>query len=246
MRFLTSIHDVWPGNFSLVANYLQTLRSLGIESIALLVVPKYHGKESMSKNAEFLTWLSGEAKRGTEIFLHGYHHLKPELIESHLNLRRSSIGIWVNQRFVNYEAEFLGLPDQEKSKILQLGLNEFARAMELVGNAINPIGFVPPTWFGCPSVEMMKKNKLAILETRFFIKNFLTQQSKFVPPLAWAKSKQNNFRLIGGSLWLELLLPMPLIKIAIHPGDFEDPQTLKTIRKVISCGSAIQYQKCFN
>ena len=64
MRFLLAIHDVWPGNFPLVAGYVEVLRSLGARRIALLAVPSFHGAPLMDANAEFLAWLRAESALG--------------------------------------------------------------------------------------------------------------------------------------------------------------------------------------
>src|SRR6187549_3804509 len=110
MRFLLSIHDVWPGNADLVSDYLARLRSLGARKAALLVVPAYHGRTGMEEDPGFLAWLRRENAEGTELFLHGYRHKMSELMSEPADgrgpdsrrpeIRRSAWGRFVNRKLV--------------------------------------------------------------------------------------------------------------------------------------------------
>lgn len=240
MRFLLSIHDVWPGNFPLVADYLQRLRSLGNVQTALLVVPNYHGQSPMDQNEEFLAWLRGESTLGTEIFLHGYRHWMPELAEGgDFKGQRSAWGRWMNKHWVQQEAEFCGLSDREKNRLLKMGLAAFQQT------DIPCAGFVAPTWHGRPGRSVLRAQEINILETRFFINHLETRQQRFAPPLAWGLAERGQAKLIGGAWWLHLLLKQPLIKVAIHPGDMDVTETLRILEKVFATGKSSSYRELF-
>lgn len=241
MRFLLSIHDVWPGNFPLVAGYLARLRSLGAQRIALLVVPAFHGQPPMDGSQEFTAWLKEESASGTELFLHGYHHWMIELAEgAAYRGRRSPYGRWVNRNLVAQEAEFSGLPSVEAERLLDLGLASWARA------GLPLAGFVAPTWHGSPPRAALRGRGLGLWETRFRVHRLADGKSRFVPPLAWDLSKGNRGpELFGGGAWLRALIRLPTLKVAIHPGDLEGRGTVKVIETVFASGTNISYGGLF-
>lgn len=241
MRFLLSIHDVWPGNFQLVAGYLARLRSLGAMNAALLVVPAFHGRPPMDGNAEFTAWLREESGRGTELFLHGYHHQMGELAEGPaFRGNRNRWGRWVNRKLVAQEAEFCGLSRPDQDRLLNLGLASWRRT------GLPMAGFVAPTWHGSPPRESLKEGGIGIWETRFFVRHLPDGASRFAPPLAWDLSAADGRpRLFGGETWLRIMMELPLIKVAVHPGDMEGPDTESVLERVFAAGSPVAYGDLF-
>lgn len=249
MRFLLSIHDVWPGNAALVSDYLRRLRSLGATQAALLVVPAYHGRAGMETDPEFLDWLRRENSAGTELFLHGYRHIMSELVSDGNVLdpgrgisSRSAWGRFVNRKLVAQEAEFCGLPKDERERLLDLGLTAWNRT------GLPVSGFVAPTWHGAPPMSAMRERKLGIWESRFRIHRLVDGESRFAPPLAWDLSRSDGSpHLFGGEAWLRFLASLPLIKIAIHPGDFagDGKRTEAVLARVFAAGTNIAYAEVF-
>lgn len=243
MRFLLSIHDVWPGNAALASEYLARLRSLGARKTALLVVPAYHGRACMDAEPQFLAWLREESAAGTELFLHGYRHMASEHAPGGHGpvSRRNGWGRFVNRALVGQEAEFCGLPAEEREHLLDLGLSAWTRT------GLPVSGFVAPTWHGAPPVSAMRERKLGLWESRFRIHRLLDGASRFAPPLAWDSSRPDDPRLSGGEAWLRLLTSLPLLKIAIHPGDFagDGKRTEAVLARVFAAGTNIAYADAF-
>jgi len=241
MRFLLALHDVWPGNFPLAADYLARLRSLGAQRIALLVVPAYHGAPPMDASAEFVAWLRDESGRGTELFLHGYHHWMGELARrGAFRGRRNAWGRFVNRHLVENEAEFSGLPRAAQAGILAEGLAAWRRT------GLPLAGFVAPTWHGAPAPSRMRAEGIALWETRFRLHHLPTARARFVPPLAWGKSGSGGKpTLLGGTAWLAALLRAPLIKVALHPGDLEGGAAESVLARVFAAGENAGYGEVF-
>ena len=241
MRFLLAIHDVWPGNFPLVAGYMARLRSLGARRIALLAVPAFHGGPTMDGNAEFLAWLREEAAQGTELFLHGYYHWMGELAEGEgFRARRNAWGRFVNRHLVDREAEFSGLTRGAQARILDDGLAVWKRT------GLPLTGFVAPTWHGAPARSRLRDSGIGIFESRFFIRHFASARARFVPPLAWnLGTPSGEPSLFGGKAWLSAMLRTHLMKVALHPGDFEGRGTQPALERVFASGSNIGYAELF-
>ena len=241
MRFLLAIHDVWPGNFPLVAGYMARLRSLGARRIALLAVPAFHGGPTMDGNAEFLAWLREEAAQGSELFLHGYYHWMGELAEGDgFRARRNAWGRFVNRRLVDREAEFSGLPRAAQGRILDDGIAVWKRT------GLPLTGFVAPTWHGAPARSRLRESGIGIFESRFYIRHFASGRTRFVPPLAWnLGTPTGEPALFGGKAWLSTMLRAPLMKVALHPGDFEGRGTESALERVFAAGSNLAYAELF-
>jgi predicted deacetylase len=240
MRFLLALHDVWPGNFPLAADYLARLRAWGARRIALLVVPAYHGAPPLDQSPAFLAWLREEHGRGTDLFLHGYHHWMGELaLGEAFAARRSAWGRLVN-RSAGREAEFAGLPRADRARILAAGLAAWRRA------GLPLAGFVAPTWHGAPEAARMRAEGIALWETRFRLHHLPTGRARFVPPLAWAKAGAGGeARLFGGEAWLRALLNLPLMKVALHPGDLDGRRAGAVLERVFAAGENVAYGEIF-
>jgi predicted deacetylase len=238
MRYLLSIHDVWPGNFTLVEEYWSRLRSMGMGPAALLVVPEYHGQRPIAGEKEFLAWLTEKKAAGSEIFLHGFRHRMAERVPgAPLPGTRSAWGRWMNGR-VNQEAEFCGLSSGACETLLAAGAEAFGRA------GLAPTGFVAPTWHGAPPARSLKGRGFALWETRVLLHHLTLGKTRFAPPLAW-ENGSGGPRLFGGQIWLRAALRLPLIKVAIHPGDFTAGDAEEVLRKVASTGKASAYASVF-
>lgn len=195
----------------------------------------------MDASAEFVAWLREESGRGTELFLHGYHHWMGELARrGAFGARRNAWGRWVNRHMVESEAEFSGLPRTAQAGILSEGLASWRRT------ALPLAGFVAPTWHGAPEASRMRAEGLMLWETRFRLHHLPTARARFVPPLAWGKSGSGgNPKLAGGSAWLAALLRVPLIKVALHPGDLEGGNAEPVLERVFAAGENAGYGEVF-
>jgi predicted deacetylase len=237
-RFLLSIHDVWPGNFDVVDGHCRILRRFGARHIALLVVPAYHGKRAVEAAPDFLAWLREKESEGSEILLHGYHHLMLERLSAPGSVRRSAWGRWVNRKLVGDEAEFCGLPEADRVRLLDLGMESMAKA------GLSASGFVAPTWHGAPPKPALQAQGLDLWEGRFLLHHLPSGASRFIPPLAW-DAPGKDARLMGGKPWLAALSSLPFIKVALHPGDLESPSALRVVESVFAGSLETAYADAF-
>jgi predicted deacetylase len=195
----------------------------------------------MDGSAEFTAWLREEAGRGTELFLHGYYHWMGELAEGgNFHGRRNAWGRFVNRRLVDREAEFSGLPRAVQARILADGLAVWKRT------GLPLTGFVAPTWHGSPAPAQLREAGIGLWETRLRLHDLKAGRSRFVPPLAWnLGTPTGEPKLFGGKAWLSAMLRIPLMKVALHPGDFEGKGTEQALEKVFAAGRNVGYDGVF-
>lgn len=240
MRFLLSIHDVWPGNLQVVEAHWRRLVSLGAGPAALLVVPEYHGGRPIGNEPEFLAWLREKAAAGSDILLHGFRHLAQERLRGAGGGGRTAWGRWVNRSLVGWEAELCGLADEAKRGLVRRGVESFRRA------GLPLLGFVAPTWHGTPSRAILDEAGFRIRETRLAVQDLASGRTRFAPPLAWmARPGRPGVRLPGGRASLAVLLNLPLIKVAVHPGDLDDAGAVRSMERVAAAGAPVSYAALF-
>ncbi|HEU4639621.1 MAG TPA: DUF2334 domain-containing protein, partial [Candidatus Binatia bacterium] len=67
---VVSIHDVSPLTRRRVLGMLADVTAVGVDCVALLVIPNHHSKAPLRENPEFCDWLRSSAERH-EVVLHG-------------------------------------------------------------------------------------------------------------------------------------------------------------------------------
>lgn len=239
MRYLLSIHDVWPGNFPQVEEHWRRLQSLGMGPAALLVVPEYHGRRPIGAERDFLAWLSEKRAQGSEVLLHGFRHRAAELCGAALSRRRGPVGRWINRSLTGGEAEFSGLARADREGLLLAGSEAFR------GAGLPLHGFVAPTWHGAPPKASLAAAGFRILETRSRLHDLARGTRRLAPALAWSQAR-GEAALFGGRAWLRLALRLPLIKVAIHPGDLRGGGVIAMLEEVAAAGRPCAYGQAFN
>jgi predicted deacetylase len=128
------MHDVAPATWPACRQLLDALDTVAPIPVTLLIVPDYHRRGALHKDAAFCRAIEQRLARGDELALHGYHHLDEGPPAS---------GVWQRLRrgvYTAYEGEFAALSVSEARARLEQGL-------ELMHRLRWPVaGFVPPAW----------------------------------------------------------------------------------------------------
>jgi len=218
---LVSLHDVSPRHALRCREILSWLKEQGVPPVALLVVPNFHGQWPLHEFPDFVSEISQWAEAGHELVLHGCRHIEeapPPGGELDTRLRR---------RFLTGgEGEFLALSPEE----VQARLNE---AMEIWNRCGLPVpeGFIPPAWLHNANLDPV----LAELGIRWTENHAGVRRPcgavHEVPVISWASRdplRRMGSRLVCPSLELAWR-PRPVLRIAIHPHDFD----WRTLRRSI-------------
>ena len=213
-RILVSLHDVAPYHLPRLQKAEQILTQWGVPKISYLFIPDYHRKNQQLDKvilSTFKQWTGEKRAFAVQWLLHGYYHLE------------TSNG--------SHEGEFLTLSATE----IQARIREGKTAYTGFFNC-SPGVFVAPAWlFNKHLLPILKDHRFRITEDHSFI--YLLQEDKkiSVPVITWAtRTPLRRFTSqIGCPILNRLWSGKDLIRIALHPFDFDFPATVKSIEKVI-------------
>lgn len=212
-RLIVSFHDLHPGSRGLCERLLQRLAGLGVTRISLLVVPCWHGGPPFTANTEFTAWLRDLAAAGHDICLHGYTHRAT-------SVTGGPVSRLIGRRYTQSEGEFFQITRDEATRRLALGL-----AM-VGGDARLPVyGFTPPAWL------LSAEGRAALVEaglhyTTTWGRVELLRSHTIVPAPTLVYSCRNAWRRLVSRAWVRvwhrLQRAAPVLRVAVHPGDFAD------------------------
>ncbi len=228
---VVSIHDVSPLTRELTDNILSALRSWGVGHCSLLVVPDHHHRADLRKDPGFQNWLSTQVNHGHEAVLHGFFHQRERAQKE--NLRTS----WITRVYTADEGEFydIDLPTA-KSRLIE-GL-EVLRFLPQ-----RPSGFIAPAWLLSKDAELAAKECGFTYTTRLReVLNLQTDTRWTSQSLVW--STRSAWRRASSLLWNRALFDvlsrqknLPLLRIGIHPPDWNFPAIRAQLQKL--CNAAL-------
>ena len=172
-------------------------------------------------------------KFGTEIFIHGLHHLRASPTFSPV---KDIMGGLLGGK----EAELLFLSPEHKWAICKEAYERFQNA------GIETTGFVAPTWHGAPKPEMLKPFFLQNTESRFFVFDLIAGRCLFIPPVSFGGGMlTSRLSYLLSNLWWPLVNKFGVIRLVLHPGDLQKGFLKRSIQKMLQSARPIQYRDLF-
>lgn len=221
---VVSIHDVSPKTRERTDEILAALGRRHVRECSLLVVPDHHGQGLFTEDPKFVEWLRLQASRGHELVLHGFTHQRR---------RKKAEGVLkrlVTRVYTADEGEFYDLSEEA-------ALEKLTRAQSLFRSiGINPRGFIAPAWLLGRAAER------AVRQTGFEYTTRLGTVTDYVSGRIWRSqslvwSVRSGWRIRTSLRWnaslCERLKRNPLIRIGIHPPDFDHPEVREQILKLV-------------
>ncbi len=231
---VVSLHDVSPRHAVAVDAILSEFQALGLPPAVLLVVPDFHGDWPLSDHPRFLGRLRELGEAGHELALHGYFH--QELARDRSASRGPSA--FLRRQFLTAgEGEFLSLSPERQRQRLEDGLGMWeASGLE------RPEGFVPPAWLHRPDLpEILWERGFSWTEDHHGLL-FRDRPSLKSPVITWAS--RDPLRRIGSRFFAPLALrawrAAPVLRIAVHPHDWDHPFLVGSIRATIRSALALR------
>ncbi len=227
-KLLVSLHDVTPRHADAVVKILTWLSQRGLPQVPLLVVPDFHEKWPLSAHPAFCQQLRAFREQGHELVLHGYFHRETPLdIKCHESFRTS-----FQRRFMTAgEGEFLSLDPAHALERLERGLAMWSES----GLGQRPDGFIPPAWLHRADLdEVLWSRGFRWTEDHVGMR-FSDGRKLAAPVVTWAS--RDALRRIGSRLFcptaVRLQKMSPVLRIAIHPHDFDHPSLVRSIERTL-------------
>jgi predicted deacetylase len=221
---VVSLHDVAPVTRAPTAKILRELAHHGLRVSSLLVVPDYHRTGSSFAQRDFVQWLRDLESDGHEVVIHGYYHERPAQVGETVRAK------FITRSYTNGEGEFYDLDYEE-------ALRRISRAREEFGAAgLKPRGFIAPAWLlgkeaerAAADAEMEYTTRLtSVLDLRTR-ENFAARSLVYSVRSAWRRAAS----LAWNGTCARLLSDAPLLRLSIHPPDFEHGEIWRQIARFL-------------
>ena len=158
--------------------------------------------------------------------MHGYFHQRQR---KQGETARQKI---ITRFYTQDEGEFFDIEEDEAFAIITKAQGEFREA------GLNPTGFIAPAWLLSDPAERAARRAGCEYTTRIGgITGFRLNRAYRTQSMAY--SARNAWRRCASLAWNALLFRRlrsnPLLRIGIHPPDFQYPAIWRQIRQSISC-----------
>jgi predicted deacetylase len=227
-KVVVSLHDATPFHLERMRRAEAVYRDLGIAKIAYLFVPEYHGGYPAAGDPAFRAWCREERPFRVDWHLHGYHHL-----EAPAPAAAGGAGDFLKRRLLTAgEGEFLALDAEAQRKKLEAGRAAFRACLDR-----EPEGFVAPAWLFNPALPgLLREMGFRFTEDQRRMYRVDTGARLDSPVITWAT--RTWLRKYGSLAVCPLLLRLwsrvPVLRVAMHPFDFDHPATVASIRTVLA------------
>jgi predicted deacetylase len=203
---VVAIHDVAPSTLAEVGRWRELAAGLAPAPVSLLVVPRYHGRESW-RAGPARAWLRERERAGDELVLHGYAHMRPGGRDGR---------------------ELAGRPGAQIADLLHDALEEMARA------GIPTDGFIAPSYSHPAAVDGCCRDAgIGWWATRWTLSSPAGHRP--LPSLGLGASTPGR-RLLSpwaARLAARALAAAPAVRLDLHPADLRHPRLARTGRDLL-------------
>jgi predicted deacetylase len=236
-KVVISLHDATPFHLDRMRRAESVFRDLGVAKIAYLFVPEYHGGYPAAGSAAFRDWCLEPRAFRIDWHLHGYHHLETG------DAGAGGAGDFLKRKLLTAgEGEFLALDAEAQARKIEAGREAFRACL-----GRDPVGFVAPAWlFNNALPGVLKRQGFSFTEDQRRMYRVDTGARLDSPVITWAT--RTWLRKYGSLAVCPLLQRLwakaPVLRIAMHPFDFDHPETVASIRGVLSRALREREQAC--
>lgn len=235
---VVSIHDVSPSTRARTQAILDDLRAVEVARTSLLVIPDHHHRGLISGDPVFAAWLRETCAAGHEAVVHGFYHLRE---------KQAAEGLWkrlVTGAYTAGEGEFFDINEAAAEKLLADGRAAFDAC------GVPYCGFIAPAWLLGPDAERAVRRAGFAYTTRIAtVVDLEKNQTHASRSLVW--SVRAGWRRACSLAWNTLLAratrTAPLVRVGIHPPDWDHPairrQILQIVSEALTGREAITYER---
>jgi predicted deacetylase len=229
MTLLLSLHDVTPRHLERLQRAESLFCEIGVRHVTYLLVPRYHGRWDVERDLAFQEWCHHPRPFTVDWCLHGFYHRELQKPESH------SLSDSLKRRFLTAgEGEFLALAAPDAQRLVVRGKRAFRSCLGFA-----PGGFVAPAWlFTNALIAVLREQGFLWTEDHRRIHDLRNSDVIPAPVITW--SARSWLRRIGSirvaSVLARRWCDTPILRVAVHPLDFDHPELVSSLREVISGG----------
>lgn len=246
-KVLVSLHDATPFHLERMRKAEAVFRELGIAKITYLFVPEYHGGYPTGGDAAFGDFCRQRRPFAVDWHLHGFQHLEAHASPAAVAAGESpqagsgAVADAFKRRFMTAgEGEFLALDAGSQRRKLTAGKEAFRACL-----GQDPLGFVAPAWlFNAALPGVLKEMGFRYTEDHRRIYRVDTGAELASPVITWAT--RTWLRKYGSLLVCPALsrwwAHTPVLRVAMHPFDFDHPETVANIKSVLRRVLALREQ----
>jgi len=227
MTVLLALHDVTPFHMPRLERAEALFADLGVTRATYLVVPQFHGRWAIDRDPDFARWCARPRPFAVDWALHGWCHAETG------GSGRFEPWNWLKRRTLTAgEGEFLSLAADETSRRVDVGTRMFASCL-----GVAPTAFVAPAWlFNAALVDVLAARGFRWTEDHRRIYQLQRGTTAAAPVITWAT--RTAMRRRGSAVLAPLLYRAwrrrAILRIAVHPFDFDDPLVVKSLRGVVT------------
>lgn len=204
---------------------MTALAAWGLSGPALLVVPDFHERFSLTDHPRFVDKLRQWHAQGCELLLHGYTHADPQ------DTPEPTGWTWLESKLLTAgEGEFHRLDFDQARSLLSRGLAMFADVL-----GVRPAGFVAPAWLtNSESRRAIAAAGFAFTEDHWFIDQFPTGKRRLAPAITFSGRTLPRIVASAGfaeSMRVAVRAPFDL-RFALHPKDFDSKLLVAAIGRL--------------
>lgn len=220
-----SFHDLAPHSRQVAHRCLADCAAAGIPQVSLLAVPQWHEGKRLDEDGALVNDLRQWAAAGHDICLHGWsHRADPALLTG----RRQRF--W-GRHYTAGEGEFQCLDEAEAARRIAAGL---ALLRDQLGLPIT--GFTPPAWLiNEAGLRALRASGLRY-NTRWSGLDLLCE-NRWLPAPTLVYSVRAAWRRVASLGWVRLWAARhrqaPVLRLAIHPVDYDHPAILLSLRRLL-------------
>ena len=243
MKLLFAMHDATPFHLERMRRAERLFASWGVKKALYLLVPNYHREYPSDASTEFTEWCHQSRPFEVQWCLHGYYHLymsepsDPQLAA----LKKIGDRLWHGPAD---EGEFRDLATDVVASRLARGQQIYEKCL-----GVEPTGFIAPKWAQSKSVQpVLRASGFEWNEDDRLIYHFPTNRKLAAPVITWATRTlaRKYASIYGCPLLLRRYRDAALLRIAVHPFDFDHPETIATIEHVVMRAVAAREQLAYD
>jgi predicted deacetylase len=228
-RLLVSLHDVSPFHGDRIVRAERLLTALGISTVTYLLVPDFHGAAAAHASGAFVAWCRTSRAFKVHWFLHGYFHRECAVTSD--RGRPAAAERLAARLLTAGEGEFLALRGEPLRERLRAGVRSFERCL-----GAPPAGFVAPAWlFSRDLIPTLAGMQFRFTESQLRVFQLQTGRVRMSPVITWAtRTPIRRYGSLAAARLQQLVWRThPVVRVALHPYDFDDRGIVASIARTI-------------